>query len=123
MSFVPSPSDNSRKDMRKSSIVCVTCGELIKSGEPYHRKEYPDETWPQCLECKDSYIKASEKQIGGDHYKSMAIEPSEFIERNNIRWCAGNAIKYICRHHIKGGKEDVEKAIHYLELLLQWTYD
>jgi hypothetical protein len=67
-------------------------------------------------------MSANEKQIGGDHYKSMAIQPSEFIYRNGLDWFAGNAIKYVCRHKLKGGRQDIEKAIHYLELLLQAEY-
>lgn len=65
---------------------------------------------------------ASEKQVGGDHYKQMAIQPSEYIHRNGLSWCAGNAVKYITRHALKGGRQDIEKAIHYLELLLEWEY-
>lgn len=61
-----------------------------------------------------------EKQVGGDHYKSMKIQPLEFIEANELSFCLANAVKYICRHKKKNdGKnslEDIEKAIHYLEL-------
>jgi hypothetical protein len=64
----------------------------------------------------------SHKQVGGDHYKGMVIQPSEFIYRNNIPFLEGNAIKYICRHGTKGGKQDLEKAIHYIQLLLEWEY-
>lgn len=56
-------------------------------------------------------------QVGGDHYKNMAIQPSEFIYKNKLNWFQGNAIKYICRYSLKGGKQDIDKAIHYLELL------
>lgn len=66
---------------------------------------------------------ASRKQVGGDHYKDMAIQPSEFIYKNNLNWLQGNAIKYICRHHNKGGKQDLDKAIHYIELLREWGYE
>ena len=66
--------------------------------------------------------KASDLQIGGDHYKTMKIQPNEFITANQLKWCEGNAIKYICRHSIKGGKQDIEKAIHYLQLLLEIEY-
>ena len=67
-------------------------------------------------------LKPHQRQIGGDHYKDMTIEPSEFIHRNNIPWLEGNAIKYICRHATKHGKQDIDKAIHYLELLKEWKY-
>jgi len=66
--------------------------------------------------------KPSAQQIGGNHYKDMAIQPSEFIHRNELNWCEGSAIKYICRHHLKGGRQDLEKAIHYLNLLIEWEY-
>ena len=65
----------------------------------------------------------SNQQVGGNHYKNMAIEPSEFIFKNDLNWLEGNAIKYICRHNAKGGKQDIEKAIHYLELLKEWVYE
>jgi hypothetical protein len=52
----------------------------------------------------------------------MTIQPSEFIVRNGLGWYEGNAIKYICRHASKGGRQDIEKAIHYLELLLESQY-
>jgi len=67
-------------------------------------------------------MSASDVQVGGDHYATCAIQPSEFIYRNELSWCEGNAIKYICRHHLKGGAADIDKAIHYLELLKEWTY-
>jgi len=61
-------------------------------------------------------------QIGGTHYKDMAIQPSEFIYRNKLNWLQGNAIKYICRHAAKGGLQDLRKAKHYLNLLIEWEY-
>jgi hypothetical protein len=66
--------------------------------------------------------KASERQVGGGHYKGMRIQPTEFIVKNDLGWCAGNAIKYICRHRLKHGEADIDKAIHYLELLKEIEY-
>jgi len=68
-------------------------------------------------------MKASERQEGGSHYKSMAIQPGEFIRKNGLGWYEGNAIKYICRYKQKGGIQDIKKAIHYLELILEETED
>ena len=65
---------------------------------------------------------ASERQVGGSHYKDMGMQPLEFILANDLSYCEANAIKYICRHHAKGGKTDILKAIHYLELLLETKY-
>ena len=64
----------------------------------------------------------SERQVGGDHYKSLTIQPSEYIFKNDLNWLEGNAIKYITRHRQKGGVADIDKAIHYLELLKEWQY-
>ena len=63
------------------------------------------------------------KQVGGKHYKKMAIQPSVFINKNKLLFAEGNAIKYICRHKLKGKKEDVLKAIHYLEMIIDRDYN
>ena len=67
-------------------------------------------------------MSAHKKQVGGDHYKRMAIQPSHYIVRNKLGWYEGNIVKYITRHSIKGGKQDIEKVIHYDELLLEDQY-
>jgi hypothetical protein len=67
-------------------------------------------------------LTALAKQEGGNHYKDMAIQPVEFITANNLGFLEGNVVKYICRHHAKNGAEDIKKAIHYCELLLQTKY-
>ena len=63
------------------------------------------------------------KQIGGSHYKNFAIEPIEFINRNNLAYAEGNVIKYVCRHKYKGKLEDIKKAIHYLEIIIERDYE
>ncbi len=55
---------------------------------------------------------AMARQVGGSHYKDFKIEPIEFILSNNIGYCEGNIIKYICRHAAKGGVQDIDKVIH-----------
>lgn len=59
------------------------------------------------------------KQVGGSHYKNYEIEPIEFIVKNNIPYREANCIKYVVRHKDKNGKEDILKAIHYLEMILK----
>lgn len=61
-------------------------------------------------------------QVGGTHYKDMVIQPSEFIIKNNLDWHQGNVIKYVCRHKEKGGRDDLLKAIHYLQLYIEYLY-
>ena len=71
----------------------------------------------------DRAAKASDRQVGGNHYKDMKIQPLEFITANNLNFLEGNIIKYTLRHHVKGGAEDVRKVIHYAELLLETVYE
>lgn len=65
---------------------------------------------------------ALDVQINGTHYKTMKIQPVEFILANNIGFCEGNIIKYICRYESKGEADDLRKVIHYAQLLLEEKY-
>lgn len=58
-------------------------------------------------------------QVGGGHYKGMAIQPVEYIHANSIGFCEGCAIKYLSRWQDKGGIEDLRKAAHFIELLIE----
>jgi hypothetical protein len=62
---------------------------------------------------------AFDRQVGGSHYKNMAIQPIEFIVKNKIPFLEGNVIKYVVRWSIKNGLEDLKKARHYLDLLIE----
>ena len=66
-------------------------------------------------------MKSYKKQVGGSHYKNYKIQPVEFIIKNNIGFVEGNIIKYILRFKEKGGAVDLEKAKHYIELLIDST--
>ena len=66
-------------------------------------------------------MKSYKKQVGGNHYKKYKIQPAEFIIKNNIGFCEGNIIKYVLRFKEKGGVEDLLKAKHYIELLIDST--
>lgn len=68
---------------------------------------------------EDIDVKATCKQIGGNHYKEMPIQPIEFIHKNNLSFIQGNVVKYICRYKDKNGVQDLEKAKHYIELLIE----
>lgn len=61
-------------------------------------------------------------QIGGNHYASMVIQPTEFIMKNKLNYIQGNVIKYICRYKNKNGREDLEKVKHYVDLLIDLEY-
>lgn len=64
-------------------------------------------------------VSARDTQIGGDHYKDMAIQPITYILENGIGYCEGNVVKYVSRWQQKGGVEDLKKAQHYLSLLIE----
>ena len=61
-------------------------------------------------------------QVGGDHYKKYIIQPSEFINKNRLLFPEGSAIKYIVRHQDKRGKEDLEKAKHFIDMIIERDY-
>mgnify|MGYP000447457958 CR=1 FL=1 len=63
---------------------------------------------------------ASDKQVGGDHYKDFPIQPAYFCHVNNIPYLEATAIKYLCRWRKKGGTLDLEKAIHFIELIKEF---
>lgn len=63
--------------------------------------------------------RALNRQEGGDHYKSKAIQPVEYIHKNNIGYFEGCVIKYVTRWREKNGVEDLKKAKHYIELLME----
>jgi hypothetical protein len=60
-----------------------------------------------------------DEQIGGEHYKGMPIQPVEYIHRNGIPFIEGCVIKYVSRWKGKGGVEDLRKARHFIDLLIQ----
>ena len=64
-------------------------------------------------------MSALEVQVGGSHYKDKAIQPIEYIHANHLGFCEGNVVKYISRWRQKNGIADLEKARHYLDLLIE----
>ena len=72
---------------------------------------------------KGTTYNSLEEQVGGKHYRTMKIQPAEFIYENKLLFAEGNAIKYICRHSAKGKEQDIRKAIHYLEMILERDYN
>lgn len=83
-----------------------------------------DEAFNELSKAQKDYIKAIgtdplDMQVGGNHYKSLAIQPIEYITKNNLGYCEANVVKYISRWRDKGGKKDLEKAKHYIDLIIQ----
>jgi hypothetical protein len=70
----------------------------------------------------ESEKSALNNEVGGKHYKEFSIQPIEFIRGNDLGFSVGYIIKYVCRYKYKNGKEDLLKAKHYIELLIELEY-
>lgn len=101
-----------------TALKCQHCGAVVEKDNWNREGTY------------DYYLRrmkeenALKKQVGGDHYKDCGIQPVEYIFQNKLDYFEGNVVKYITRHRKKGeGKKDVEKAIHYAQLILELYYN
>jgi hypothetical protein len=61
-------------------------------------------------------------QVGGSHYKNCKIQPVEYMHANGLGYCEGAIIKYVSRYKQKNGIEDLKKAKHFIDLLIQLEY-
>ena len=66
--------------------------------------------------------KVWDKQHGGSHYQKYKIQPSKFVVENELLYPEGCAIKYIIRHRDKGKKQDLLKAMHFIEMIIERDY-
>lgn len=66
--------------------------------------------------------KATDTQVGGEHYRDEGIQPVVFCHSRNLPFIEGNVVKYVCRHREKSGVQDLLKAKHYIELLIELEY-
>ena len=66
--------------------------------------------------------KVWDKQIGGSHYQKFKIQPSKFVIDNKLLYPEGCVIKYIIRHSMKNGKEDLLKAKHFIDMIIERDY-
>lgn len=62
---------------------------------------------------------AFDTQVGGSHYKNLPIQPLEFIVKNGLDFLQGCVVKYVVRYKLKGGIEDLQKARHYLDMMIE----
>lgn len=103
-------------------VKVVDVGPVVPTGTTEFEKEF-EKIWP---EDPNKWNKlgggALDLQVGGNHYKTARIQPLEYAWANGLTICEHAAVKYITRHRKKGGREDLEKAIHYLQLEIQHTY-
>ena len=118
---------------RLTTAVCLDCGIEAEMYRPIIPDPLTDEFGSKQVNWKKEswdpleayYVpnaKPSAKQVGGDHYKDMTIQPAYFSHVNKLGALESNVVKYTCRHHQKGGLKDLEKARHYIDLLIEWEY-
>ncbi len=62
---------------------------------------------------------ALKKQVGGDHYKLLAVQPVEYIHLNQLGFIEGSVVKYVTRWRLKEGVSDLKKARHFLDMLIE----
>ena len=63
------------------------------------------------------------RQVGGNHYSKYKMQPSKFVTENKLLYPEGCVIKYVVRHQDKGGKEDLEKAKHMIDMIIERDYE
>jgi len=91
-------------------------------GKPGHYSTSPRGASILAVRCaveEPTPTSALDVQVGGNHYKGMKIQPVEFIVENAIPYREANVIKYVCRHRAKNGLQDLKKAAHYLQMLIE----
>lgn len=106
---------------------CASCARETQSGteEPCYTccrdlfETYPSWT-PKAFKSAVVAASALDVQVGGAHYASAAIQPVKYIRANNLDFFEGNVVKYVTRWKTKNGVEDLKKARHYLDMLIEF---
>lgn len=85
----------------------------------FNYKTVQDMVDPLSQAFEDAQDKALDKQYGGKHYKMLKIQPIEYIMANDLSYTQGNVIKYVTRYKEKNGIEDLKKAKHYIDFMIE----
>lgn len=101
----------------------MTNGKGPEWGREYEITERPDAPSPTVASCagydREEVMDALGVQVGGDHYKTKAIQPVQYCMANNVGFMEGSVIKYVTRWREKNGVEDLKKARHFLDMLIE----
>lgn len=98
---------------------CPDCGNLVPIGEVHVCTKWRPSVGVATARPEFRPTTANDVQVGGGHYKDRAIQPWDYIAANKLGFFEGNAIKYITRWREKGGVEDLRKAKHYIDKLIE----
>lgn len=112
---------------RESGVIAVIRDASFLAPSAVHWERVHGDIYSEVISSAEAIqpvasVSALEKQIGGSHYKDFPIQPIEFIHRNKIPFVPANVIKYVCRYAAKNGREDLDKAMHYLQILIELEY-
>jgi len=100
---------------------CKSCCEAAEDGEGCYTKWVAVDVFKNIDNHGEAMVarNALDVQVAGSHYKKHGIQPVEYIHTNNIGYFEGNVIKYVSRWRNKNGVKDLEKAKHYIDLLIE----
>jgi len=93
--------------------VCDDCGRAYRTDKMYDPPSDPHRPKP---------ASALDTQVGGDWYKTLVIQPVEYCQKNELNMIEAGVVKYVTRHKARNGRQDIEKAIHLLQMLLEMEY-
>jgi|TARA_B110000908_G_C10236949_1_gene443905 hypothetical protein len=123
VSYVNPSDDDSDYDMLQfEDVEGLHWASRFKLYEGYTNQELIDrvEMAKSINGFEEEKVSASETQIAGNHYSKLKIQPMEYCLQNDLNYGQSNAIKYITRYKDKNGIEDLKKAIHCIELLIEF---
>ena len=106
---ITKPGDEFNRDTEYFCGKCERSHTTAFGGCDGLRRPLPETVPPSALDV----------QAGGDHYKKLKIQPIEYIHANGIPFAEGSVIKYLTRWRTKGGVEDLKKARHFIDLLIE----
>ena len=95
----------------QTTMVQLPSGAYVRPGEQIREHDLVPPNW--------SNAPPLATQVGGQHYKKLKIQPVEYVHANNLGYFEGRVIKYVSRWRDKGGIDDLKKAIHFIELLIE----
>jgi|SRR5690554_4741802 hypothetical protein len=102
-------------DSRMENDYCCTLCQDPGCPEMVIGPDYPDGYRPEPASARD-------RQVAGSHYREATIQPYEYAMANGFGYCESLALRYLTRHRRKNGAEDLRKAVHCIELLIEAEY-
>lgn len=104
----------------KTTVKCAHCGGAFEYGTLCACLSKVEQDLARAKHAPPAAASALDTQVGGDHYSKLTIQPIEYIQANKIPFAEGSVIKYVTRWRDKGGVKDLEKARHFLDLLIEF---